>query len=260
MFEVKPHTMSDSSAALKIFVLGFAEAELRLLEAAVRLSERRKPPLALLERADCEQAAVWLIDGHAPVEDKKWAVRTLRTLPDKVVIWVDAAKIPANHTALQRPIAWVNLPTILGKAIETQSQAADFKMQDVGASVPVGGKAEILVVDDSAAARAHLRSLLEKRGYAVREAETAEAALSLLAEPTEFAGVLMDVMLPGIDGYEACRQIRSNTPSLPIIMLTSRSSPFDRIRGSMAGCNAYLTKPADAAELYELLGKYAAVV
>ena len=72
--------------------------------------------------------------------------------------------------------------------------------------------------------------------------------------------VLLDIMLPGMDGYEACRQIRAQQPQLPVIMLTSRSSPFDRIRGSMAGCNAYLTKPPDPEELYELLGKYSQMV
>ena len=88
--------MSDTPLALKIFVLGFAEAELRLLDAAVRLSERRKPQLVLVNQADCTTADVWLIDGLAAVEDKKWAIRTLRTIPEKVVIWVDAAKIPAT--------------------------------------------------------------------------------------------------------------------------------------------------------------------
>ncbi len=252
--------MSDSSDALKIFVLGFAEAELRLLEAAVRLSERRKPSLRVVAKEDCAQAQVWLIDGHAAVEEKKWAVRQLRTMPEKVVIWVDAAKIPANHSALQRPVAWVNLPAILVKAIETQNQAADFKGQEPGFSVPAGGRHEILVVDDSAPARQHLRGLLESRGYTVSEADSAEAAIAQLRENPEVASVLMDVMLPGMDGYEACRQIRQTQPQLPVIMLTSRSSPFDRIRGSMAGCNAYLTKPPDAAELYEMLGKYAGTV
>lgn len=252
--------MSEPSLALKIFVLGFAEAERRLLDAAVRLSERRKPALQLLTQADCAQADVWLIDGHAPVDDKKWAVRQLRTMPEKTVIWVDAAKIPANHTALQRPIAWVNLPAILGKAIESQSQAADFKAQDTGMSVPASGKHEILVVDDSAPARQHLRGLLQGRGFAVVEADSAEAALAQLSSESAYAAVLMDIMLPGIDGYEACRQIRAQLPSLPVIMLTSRASPFDRIRGSMAGCNAYLTKPPDPQELYDLLSKYSNMV
>ncbi len=246
--------------ALRIFVLGFAEAELRLLDAAVRLSERRKPALRLVNQADCAQAEVWLIDGLAPVEDKKWAVRQLRTMPEKVVIWVDAAKIPANHTALQRPIPWVNLPAILGKAIESQSQAAELRTQDPGMSVPASGKHEILVVDDSAPARQHLRGLLQGRGFAVVEADSAEAALAQLSPESAYAAVLMDIMLPGIDGYEACRQIRAKFPNLPVIMLTSRASPFDRIRGSMAGCNAYLTKPADPQELYGLLGKYSHMV
>jgi len=252
--------LSDPQEALLIFVLGFADAELRLLEAAVRLSERRKPALRLVAKDDCAQAQVWLIDGHAAVEEKKWAVRQLRTMPDKVVLWVDAAKIPANHTALQRPIAWVNLPAILGKAIESQSQAADFKTQDLGNSVPASGKHEILVVDDSAPARAHLRGLLQGRGFAVSEADSAEAALAKIGPDAPYAAVLMDIMLPGIDGYEACRQIRAQLPNLPVIMLTSRASPFDRIRGSMAGCNAYLTKPPDPAELYELLGKYSQMI
>jgi twitching motility two-component system response regulator PilG len=252
--------MSQTDSTLKIFVLGFAETELRLLDAAVRLSERRKPVLQLVAKDDCAHAQVWLIDGHAPVEDKKWAVRQLRTMPDTVVIWVDAAKIPANHTALQRPVPWVNLPAILGKAIEQQSQAADFKTQETGLSVPASGKHEILVVDDSAPARQHLRGLLQGRGFAVSEAETAEAALAMLQPDTAYAAVLMDIMLPGMDGYEACRQIRARFASLPVIMLTGRASPFDRIRGSMAGCNAYLTKPPDPAELYDLLSKYSNLV
>ena len=200
---------SDSQEALRIFVLGFAEAELRLLDAAIRLSQRRKPVLQLVSKDDCACTQVWLIDGHAPVEDKKWAVRQLRTMPEKVVIWVDAAKIPANHTALQRPIAWVNLPAILGKAIEQQSQAADFKAQDLGMSVPASGKHEILVVDDSAPARQYLRGLLQGRGFAVVEADSAEAALAQLSPDSAYAAVLMDIMLPGVDGYEACRQIRA---------------------------------------------------
>ncbi len=251
--------MPDTSSVLKIFVLGFSEDELRLLGAAVRLSARRKPALELVGQADCAQAQVWLIDGHAPVEDKKWAVRTLRTLPDKVVIWVDAAKIPADHTSLQRPIAWVNLPAILSKAIEDQSQAGPGREPEPSSSSSAASAgAQVLLVDDSAPARVHLRSLLEPKGYTVVEAETAEQALGHLAQNPHCAAVLLDILLPGMDGYAACRQMRTQWPQLPVIMLTSRSSPFDRIRGNMAGCNAYLTKPPNANELYEVLEKYTA--
>ena len=68
--------------------------------------------------------------------------------------------------------------------------------------------------------------------------------------------------MPGIDGYEACRKIKAmpaNSKNIKpsIIMLTSKSSPFDRIRGKMAGCDAYLTKPVQKSHLMQVLAKYA---
>ncbi len=253
--------------ALKIYIVGFTEAEQRLLEATVKLSERRNPPLSLVSKEDCAQATVWMIDGNAPVDDKKWAVRMLRTLPSKVVIWVDAGKIPSDHSAMSRPIPWVNLPMVLVKAIQEQSSAAEDKVAaglqqtgsfSMGTQPPLSR--DVLIVDDSAPARTHLRGLLEDRGYRVTEAETAERGLYLAESGVRFACIMMDVVMPGIDGYEACRRIKANTQAdyvPPVVMLTSRSSPFDRIRGSMAGANAYLVKPADAAELYEVLNRYA---
>ena len=113
----------------------------------------------------------------------------------------------------------------------------------------------ILVVDDSLAVRAHLRSLLEAGGFVVSESDSAQAALELLSRQS-FDCVLMDVMMPGIDGYEGCRRIKAmlrGARSLPVVMLTSKSSPFDRIRGKMAGCDAYLTKPIDPKQLGEVL-------
>ncbi len=258
---------TESVEPLKIFIVGFTEAEQRLLEATVKLSERRNPPLSLVSKDDCAQATVWMIDGNAPVDDKKWAVRMLRTLPSKVVIWVDAGKIPSDHSAMSRPIPWVNLPMVLVKAIQEQSSAAEDKVAAglqqtgsfaVGTQPPLSNA--VLIVDDSAPARTHLRGLLEKRGYKVTEADTAERGIVLAESGVHFACIMMDVVMPGIDGYEACRRIKASAQAdyvPPVVMLTSRSSPFDRIRGSMAGANAYLVKPAVAAELYEVLDRYA---
>jgi twitching motility two-component system response regulator PilG len=123
----------------------------------------------------------------------------------------------------------------------------------------VARQPEILVVDDSLAVRNYLRSLLESRGYAVTEADSGEAAVQT-AGAGQFDCVLMDVIMPGVDGYEACRRIRAGArrgaPITPIVMLTSRSSPFDQIRGKMVGCAAYLTKPVDSAELQAVLARF----
>lgn len=117
----------------------------------------------------------------------------------------------------------------------------------------------VLIVDDSAAVRAHLSVVLQSYGYAVTAAESGEAGV-VAAGSLDYACVLMDVLMPGMDGYDACRRIkamrRQGKRPPPIVMLTSRSSPFDRIRGKMAGCDAYLTKPVEKSYLLEILAQH----
>jgi twitching motility two-component system response regulator PilG len=67
------------------------------------------------------------------------------------------------------------------------------------------------------------------------------------------------VVLPGIDGYQVCKLIKSNKQAVKrtaVVMLTSRSSPFDKLRGSLAGCDEYLTKPVDENHLLEVISKF----
>ena len=73
--------------------------------------------------------------------------------------------------------------------------------------------------------------------------------------------IFLDVIMPGVDGYNVCKIIRKSpkTKHIPIVMLTSKSSPFDKIRGSLAGCNNYLTKPVDYENFYQVLENYLAL-
>ena len=114
----------------------------------------------------------------------------------------------------------------------------------------------ILIVDDEPAARYGLRRALEAK-YRIAEADSAEAAREAL--PREQPDlVLLDVVLPGADGYQVCKQIKANieTRATPVVMLTSKSSPFDRIRGSLAGCDTYLTKPVDARQFLSIATRH----
>jgi two-component system, cell cycle response regulator len=107
-----------------------------------------------------------------------------------------------------------------------------------------GGGLYALVVDDSLAVREQLRGALRRLGIDSQSAEDAEMAQSMI-EQCKFDIAFLDVVMPGSDGYELCRNIRRNphARSMPVLMLTSRSSPFDRARGMLAGCDHYLTKP-----------------
>jgi len=122
---------------------------------------------------------------------------------------------------------------------------------------PSGGSPSALVVDDSVVVRTQMRTLLGLHGLRTDLAASAEEGLDLM-RARRYDIVFLDVVLPGIDGYAACRQMRSagrNAP--PIVMLTSRDSSFDKIRGVMAGCSRYLTKPVGASELCKVLREFA---
>lgn len=238
-------------AALKLLVQGFTPPERQLLDAIVQLSRRREPRIDLLDLADGPSADVVMIDA-ADAQAKKWASNQ-PWLEHKAVIWVDAPG-PRGPTALHRPVHWSALPVLLARVLEQ----APVNRPGMPAATPGGNS--VLVVDDSMAVRAQLRALLEARGLTVADVDSAEAAL-VAAAASHYACILMDVLMPGIDGYEACRQIKANTQGgskQTIVMLTSKSSPFDRIRGMMAGCDAYLTKPVDAEHLYEVISRYTA--
>lgn len=106
----------------------------------------------------------------------------------------------------------------------------------------------ILVVDDDAKIVSLLRRALSYEGYLVRTALTANAGLaSARDEPPNL--VILDLMLPDLDGYEVCRRIRVVDGDLPILMLTARDEVEDRVRGLDEGADDYLVKPFALQEL-----------
>ena len=105
----------------------------------------------------------------------------------------------------------------------------------------------LLVEDDEKLARGLARGLT-REGYAIDVAHTGDDALEH-ALAREYDGVILDVMLPGLDGFSVCRELRRNEQWLPVLMLTARGDVSDRIRGLDAGADDYLVKPFDFGEL-----------
>lgn len=115
----------------------------------------------------------------------------------------------------------------------------------------------ILVVEDSQTSRKVITMLLERKGYAIQEAKNGSEALVKLADEAPDL-VLLDLMLPDMSGYEVLAKIRQGgkTADIPVIMLTGKSNPADRMKGLHHGSNEYLTKPFDPAKLLAALEKY----
>lgn len=106
----------------------------------------------------------------------------------------------------------------------------------------------ILVVDDDRNTRRLMRAVLEPEGYTVTEAENGEDALGVL-DREHVDLVILDIMMPVMDGYEFTRTLRDNRNDLPILMVTARQLPDDRYTGFMVGTDDYITKPIDKKEM-----------
>jgi len=101
---------------------------------------------------------------------------------------------------------------------------------------------KILVVDDESRMRKLIRDFLVKNEYEVLEAEDGEKAVDLFLSVKDIALIILDVMMPKMDGWEVCREIRKNS-KVPIIMLTAKSSESDELKGFELGIDEYISKP-----------------
>ena len=103
-------------------------------------------------------------------------------------------------------------------------------------------KLKILVVDDESRMRKLVRDFLEKADYQVIEAENGERAVDIFFDEKEIALILLDVMMPKMDGWQVCREIRQYS-KVPIIMLTARTDERDELMGFNLGVDEYISKP-----------------
>lgn len=117
---------------------------------------------------------------------------------------------------------------------------------------------KVLVVDDSDIVRKSLNILLAKKNLRdVTFAKSGEEALALLERQEPYDTIFLDVVMPGIDGYKVCKAVKKSLvhKESTVVMLTSKSSRFDKVRASLVGCNHYLTKPIAKSAFMDFVDK-----
>jgi len=110
-------------------------------------------------------------------------------------------------------------------------------------------KVKILVVDDSPTQLSMMRAPFEEKGYQVITASDGEEAV-VMVETENPQLVVLDVIMPKLNGFQACRKIKTIRQDLPIIMLTSKNQKSDEFWGKKQGADVYMTKPFDSEELF----------
>ena len=205
-----------------ILIVNTADASgLRAL-ALIRSRPRTIPVIAALPRGELSPS------GHAIAIDRL----TMQLLPilNRVVEQVPTILVDGSaDDAADRPVRGAPAPNAPGAT---------------PVAVPAQLRRRALVVDDSAVVREQLIGAFDRMDMDCEALESAHLALERL-EQQHFDLALLDVVMPDMDGYKLTREIRRDRRwrRLPVILLTSRTSPFDLARGALAGCNAYLAKP-----------------
>ncbi|MBA2347367.1 MAG: response regulator, partial [Solirubrobacterales bacterium] len=243
--------LQDVLDAFRPHVLASAEAEDWLRTAVdavavVLLGEDPEGPLALLRRLAedpglSERPVVVQLEAHHDRSVREQAVR----LAERMVLMV--SETPEELLELTARVLHLPESTLEERHRE---QLRRHRMQDSA----LEGKL-VLIIDDDIRNVFALTSAFEQRGLRVVYAEDGREGIARLREHPDVELVLLDVMMPEMDGYEAARAIRElpGAAGLPIISLTAKALPGDREKSLAAGASDYITKPVDLPELLTLM-------
>ncbi|MFT5083513.1 MAG: two-component system cell cycle response regulator [Lentisphaeria bacterium] len=115
----------------------------------------------------------------------------------------------------------------------------------------------VLVIDDSLAVRRQMQIEIQLLNDRLDVADCAEAAIKAI-DKKRYDLIFLDVVMPGMDGYAVCKKIKKSplNRNTPVVMLTSRSSSFDKIKGALAGCDAYLVKPINHNDFESICNRF----
>ena len=244
----RTYDMGQTDNSYSVEVIGFNQTERLLLSSIFGLAARRDPSFRQRTAEGPGAAAdLYLVDSSDEAAMREF--RTARERHRAPVVLVGADDKELGLAGLPRPIQWARLLQSFDECVQSTAAPALRPRQSTDS---------VLVVDDNATVRRFMESRLQPYGFSVDFAETGEQAVGLTGTK-EYTCVFLDVVLPGIDGYQVCKLIKSNKQAVmrtAVVMLTSRSSPFDKLRGSLAGCDEYLTKPVDENRLLEVIAKF----
>lgn len=250
-----------SSHVVTIGTLGLTSSEVSVLKSiCIMTSARARGSYAMNDEQHISECDIVIVNVDDPNATIKWRTLAVQPRPPAVVLYTREAPTDPSQHYLLRPIGPSKLLGLLdGILDELRESAQVWKKATLSRATTSNAVAtsRALVIDDSPTVCRQLELELRNSNIQADIAETGERGLELLALG-DYDLIFLDVVLPGTDGYQVCREIRKNprTKQTPVIMLTSKSSQFDRVRGSLVGCNAYLTKPVDYVAFRKEIGKY----
>ncbi len=274
---VSPEKNQEDSVRIGVHVKGIPADNISKLRRILQLSATRKRSYVDVDANSADQAAIVITSEQNPVVKDHQVVVTYGGQPSNSPYHLQP---PLMSIRVLRMLDGIELnsvrqkettvtPVVLDKTVDEHNKV-DQIVPEVATSTPVPALSEavtntvdvqsyrVLIVDDSVLIHRALDIELAKAPFVSNKdyAESGEDCLTLINQH-QYDLIFLDVMMPGIDGFETCTEIRklANYKKVPIIMLSAKTSPLDEVKGVMAGCTTYLTKPIKHEAFQKLLGR-----
>ncbi len=229
--------------------LGLSELEIKVLKSIFTLAPTLKENFLLIPPEHIDRADFIIVNGDDPESIRTWTeLRQENQLLSSLML-TDSNDLVGTENTIQRPIRVQKLIAALENIVDHTAEVAEEDTTKTAAL-------DILVVDDSFPVRKYMQHKLEELArfpINIHFASNGEEAIRKSSKH-DYGLIFLDVMMEGMDGYRACKQIKADKGAY-VVMLTSKKSPFDKVRGTMSGCDAYITKPPADERLTEELNK-----
>lgn len=256
--------MSDKKS-FTVALIGIPENERNVLKNIFKLSLYRSYSYTLGSVG--EPIQILMVDAENPDAMAEWRSFKLSPLNEgspspllSVMVAKDQLASQFPYT-LRRPFVATRVLSVLDQ-VANQIPTTPVQERVISEKPVVSEKSDTplftaLVVDDSSTIRKQVELELKLLSIKTDSAESGEEAFELLSQK-DYDIIFLDVVLPGVDGYQICKTIKKDKArkKTPVIMLTSKSSPFDRIKGALAGCDTYMTKPVKQNSFQKAVKKY----
>jgi twitching motility two-component system response regulator PilG len=236
---------------INLSYIGLSELEVRVLKSIFTLAPQLNENYLLISPDRLDEADVILVNADSPDTVQKWNLLSQKNELITSLMLTDNEHLSHGDFKLQRPIRVQKLVAALEEIVDQTRSSFEVPDSDSDTST------RILVVDDSFPVRKYMEHKLNelvKFPINISFAASGEEAIDLTSRG-KYDLIFLDVMMEGVDGYKTCKTIKSNRKAY-IVMLTSKKSPFDKVRGTMSGCDAYVTKPPSDERLVEEIRKF----
>jgi CheY-like chemotaxis protein len=270
--------MKDSQEFL-IYLMGLSDRDAQVLKRVLSVTGGSKRSYKISNNPTPETNKIYIVASDSDEYIKKWSQRYLDDHNNPAVPTIFAGNrmvkgehisnisLPVRATQLLNALDTITInelnyiPELTIGGVADESGLSHSVLEEIINLKKPENNFNALVVDDSLPVRKQMEMELRMLGAKVFLAESGEQAIEL-SSMYDFDIIFLDVVMPGIDGYKVCKILKKDIKSkkIPIVMLTGKSSPFDKVKGTLSGCDTYLTKPLEHKEFQNVTKKYLPVV